>query len=113
MNVVAMRPVPEAGSFDEFWQAYPFPRRVGKPLARAKWEAITGDGLKTRTLDRDSGQYVAIELSATPEEILAGLKKYDEKVRKSGTGEYGYLEDGKFVCHPSTFLNQGRWLDYL
>ena len=26
-------------TFDDFWQAYP--RRIGKPLARAKWEAIT------------------------------------------------------------------------
>ena len=113
MNVVAIRQAPEPGTFDEFWQAYPYPRRIGKMLTQAKWEAITDGGLHTRTLDRDSGQYVAIELSATPEEIMVGLRKYDEKMRKRGTGEYGYLDDGKFICLPSTFLNQGRWLDYL
>jgi hypothetical protein len=112
MNVVAMRPKPEANSFEEFWLAYPYPRRVGKALAKAKWDAITGDGLHTRTLDRDSGQYVNIELKADPAEIIAGLRKYDERVRKKGTGEYGYEDDGKFICHPSVFLNQGRWMDF-
>ena len=109
-NVVAMKR-PEAGSFDEFWLYYPTPRRVGKPLAKAKWDAITGSGLKTRTLDRDSGQYVDIELQATPEEIIAGVKRYDERCRKKGVGEYSYEDGGKFICQPSTFLNQGRWMD--
>lgn len=111
MNVVAMRQAPEPGTFDEFWQLYPYPRRIGKPLARAKWQAITNGGLRTRTLDKDSGQYVTIELQATPEEILAGLKRYDEKCRKKGSGEYGYTDEGKFICHPATWLNQGRWED--
>jgi hypothetical protein len=116
MNTVVQlrqQPVAEPGSFEEFWLAYPYPRRVGKAVAKAKWEAITGEGLSTRTLDRDSGQYVSIELKATPAEILSGLKKYDAKCRKKGTGNFGYEDDGKFICHPSVFLNQGRWLDFL
>lgn len=106
-NVLAMtRAEP---SFDEWWRVYP--KKVGKPLARAKWNAITGDGLKTRTLDRDSGQYVEIELKATPEELLAGARRYEQRNRKPGIGEFGYVENGKYLCHPSTWLNQGRWED--
>lgn len=112
MSVVAMRlPELDQDSFEAFWRQYPHPRRVGKPLARAKWEAITNGGLRTRTLDRDSGQYVEITLQATPAEILSGLKRYDDRVRKKGVGEYGYEENGRFICHPATWLNQGRWED--
>lgn len=113
MNVVAMqRPTAEPNTFEEFWLAYPYPRRVGKALAKAKWDAITNGGLKTRTLDRDSGQYVSIDLQADPAEIIAGVRKYEERCRKKGTGQYGYEDDGKFICHPSVFLNQGRWMDF-
>lgn len=115
MSVVQLqqRPVAAAGTFDEFWRAFPYPRRQGRALCKAKWDAITGDGLKTRTLDRDSGQYVTIELKATPAEIMAGLAKFDAKYRKKGTGEFGYVDDGKYICGPAVFLNQGRWLDFL
>lgn len=111
MNVVAMRPKPAPDSFDEFWLAYPHPRRVGRVLAKAKWDAITNGGLSTRTLDRDSGQYVSIELKASPAEILAGLKAYDERNRNPGA-HWEYKDGGKFICHPATWLNQGRWMDF-
>jgi hypothetical protein len=101
------RPAPAAATFDEFWRVYP--RRVGKPLARAKWEAITNGGLRTRTLDRDSGQFVDIELSATPEELVAGARRYrDAQVDKT---TFKLKDNGKFILHPATFLNQGRWED--
>lgn len=102
-NVVALRP--EQDRFGEFWQLYP--RKVGKPLARAKWNAITGDGLKTRTLDKDSGTYVEIELRATPDEIIDGVKAY----RAQQFIGFKLKDDGKFICHPATWLNQGRWED--
>ena len=54
-TVVQLRLAP---TFNDFWKEYP--KRVGRPLAEAKWNAITGDGLKTRTLDRDSNTYVEI-----------------------------------------------------
>lgn len=100
---------PAQDRFEEFWQAYP--RRVGKPLARAKFLQITGEGLKTRTLDKDSNTYVSIELRATPDELIDGAKRYYDRNRKHGAGEYGFVDDGKFLCHPSTWLNQGRWMD--
>ena len=99
-------------TFDDFWEACPYCRRIGKVKARAKWDAITGDGLKTRTLDRDSGQYMDIELKAAPETIIAGMKAYDRSLRKEGIGSWDYAVEPRFILHPATFLNQGRWEDY-
>ena len=95
--------------FTTFWVAYP--RKVGKPLARAKFLAITNGGLRTRTLDKDSGQYVEIELQATAEEIIAGATRYaDAQIDRSGS-VYRKKDDGKFILYPETWLNKGRWLD--
>lgn len=111
MTVVAMKQRPAAGTFDEFWLHFPAPRRGQKALCRAKWNAITNGGLKTRTLDKDSGQYVAIELQATPEEIIEGAKRYDAAMRDA-SGTFGkYKDDGKFCVSPAVWLNQGRWED--
>lgn len=97
--------------FDEFWKAYPHCKRVKKPLARAKFEAITGPGLKTKTYDKDSNSYAAIELKATAEEIIEGVKRYADRNKATGSGSYGFIDGGKYICHPSVFLNQGRWMD--
>lgn len=105
-TVVQLRLAP---TFNDFWKAYP--KRVGRPLAEAKWNAITGDGLKTRTLDRDSNTYVEIELKATPEEIIAGAKAYAASQIDRNT--YRLKDDGKFTLQPATFLNQGRWMDFV
>ena len=66
-------------SFDEFWNIYP--RKVGKAEAeRAYLKALK---------------------VATPEQIIAGAKKYaDDKNRIP-----------IYTAHPSTWLNQGRWED--
>lgn len=96
-----------AETFEDFWKHYP--RRVGKPLARTKWDAITGPGLKTRTLDRDSNSYVEIELQATPAEILEGVKRYRDSQIDRQT--YRLKDNGRFTAHPATWLNQGRWMD--
>lgn len=106
-TIVAMRPEAGTATFEDFWRAYP--RKVGKPLAKAKWDAITGPGLKTRTLDRDSGSYVEIELCASPEELVEGAKRYREAMWDNVN--YRFKDDGKFICHPATWLNQGRWMD--
>lgn len=94
-------------AFEAFWKAYP--RRVGKPLAKAKFAQIVNGGLKTRTLDKDSGQYVEIELTATPDELIAGAKRYYDTQLDRNT--FSLKDGGKFTCHPATWLNQGRWLD--
>lgn len=94
-------------AFEAFWTNYP--RKVGKPLARAKFMAIVKGGFRTKTMDKDSGQYVEIELDATPEEILAGTKRYALSLIDRNTFKRK-IED-KFIAHPATFLNRGGWLN--
>lgn len=101
---------PEPGSFEEFWQAFPFPRRQNKALAKAKWEKITGDGLDTKMLDKSNGSYEPMFLKATPQEILEGVKRYDAKHRHPHE-RWRYKDDGKYVAAPHTWLNRGGWLD--
>ena len=107
-NVIAMSQ-PETDRFQECWLAYPKPRREKMAICKAKWNAITGPGLKTRTFDKDSNSYIEIELHATPDEIIAAVKKFAERHIDKTT--YKYKDDGKFICQFSTWLNQGRWLD--
>lgn len=92
-------------TFDAFWKVYP--RKVGKILARALWDAITGDGLETRIQNRDSGTYIDAFLKATPQEIIDGAKKYEKRLPIK---DWSYAEP-QFILHPSTWLNRGGWLD--
>ena len=104
-NIVSL-PTPDR--FEEFWKVYP--RKVRKALARAKFEAITGEGLETKTLDRDSGEYVPIFLKADADTLIEAARRY----RKSNIDPHTFdmKDDGKFMCHPATWLNQGRWEAY-
>lgn len=99
---VPIRPQPKEATFDEFWELYW--RKIDKALARTKWDRITNGGLATRTMDRDSGQFIDIRLQAGPEEIIAGLKRYNRK-------NYEEKTEMKYICHPATWLNRGRWMD--
>ena len=105
-NVHAIQAEPAAATFEDFWREYP--RKVAKPLARAKFEAITNGGLATRTLDRDSGLYVNITIEATPEDIVEAAKRY----RRSLVGpDFRLTIEERFIPHPATWLNQGRFED--
>ena|SRR5690554_4880690 len=103
-ETVLQFPGAQEDRFEEFWAVYP--RKIGKALARAKWTAITNGGLRTRTLDRDSQTFVEIELRATPSEIIEGAKRYREAMYDRHTRQFS-----KYICHPATWLNQGRWED--
>ena len=95
-----------AAAFEEFWRACP--KKVGKALARAKFIEIVTNGLRTRTLDRDSGAYVELTHKADPLEIIAGMRRY----RQSQIGaDFGFKDDGRFLLHPATWLNRGGWED--
>lgn len=113
MKVVPLFPEPEsqieASRFEEIWAAWP--NKSKKPLARAKYEAILKGGYDTRTLDKDSGQYIPIQLSATEDMILAGVKKYLDTQLDRKT--YRWKDEGKYIPHLATWLNQGRWEDVL
>jgi hypothetical protein len=72
-------------SFDEFWNSYP--KKIGKKDAQRMWARIMKDGVSVA-------------------EILRAVKGYTIDLKKNETKE-------KYIKHPSTFLNEDRWRDYL
>lgn len=75
----------EEKHFEEFWQAYPRARRVGKGAARRAWAKV-----------------------ARPAETLAAILA---ALEWQSVSEQWTKEGGQFVPLPSTYLNQERWLD--
>lgn len=69
--------------FDRFWQAYP--RKVGKLAALKIWQRLS-------------------PTEHTIEIMLTALQWQKET-------EQWKKDNGQFIPHPSTWLNQGRWLD--
>ena len=74
--------------FDRFWAEYP--NKKAKLKARAKFRAALN----------------ASEDTPTPETLITAAKQYAKWCRHTGQ-EIGY------IAHPTTWLNQGRWLDEL
>jgi hypothetical protein len=112
-NVVTLfdeAPEPKAETrFEEVWKLWP--NKAKKPLAKARYEAILRGPFKTRTMDKDSGQFVDIEVTGTEDEMVAGIKAYLAAQVDKKT--YRMKDDGKYIPHLSTFLNQGRFADLL
>lgn len=77
-------PSPTADLFDRFWQTYP--RHVGKADARKAWDR-------------------ALRQGTDPDRILAGASRFAADPNLP-TGA-----DARFVPHPATWINQGRWDD--
>lgn len=80
-------------NFKEFWALYP--RRAENPPISRRKDAYK----KLQTIIRDK--------EATWDEILDGVRLYahSDKVKgKNATGK-------KFICMPTTWLNQARWED--
>lgn len=69
--------------FTEFWKYYP--RKVGKNAAWRAWQKINPDS----------------DLLATMLTVLAWQSQQDAWLR----------DGGRFIPHPATWLNQGRWQD--
>lgn len=109
MSVTNLFPTPKTDTltrFEELWKLWPV--KAKKPLARAKYEAILR-GCKTRTLDKDSGGYIEIELQATEDQIMAGIKAYLASQVDKNT--YKLKDGGRYIPHLATFLNGGRYED--
>lgn len=71
--------------FSEFWSAYP--RKTARPEAEKAWNKLSPDeGLR--------GQIMS----------AVAVQSKSDQWRK---------DDGKFIPHPSTWLNQKRWLDQI
>ena len=68
--------------FDEFWKIAP--RKIAKKKAKSLYSNIIKKG------------------EATEQQLISGMERYAESVK--GT-------DPKFIVHPTTLLNQGRWDD--
>lgn len=96
------------GDFEALWKVWR--RKDGKAIARAKYMEIIKGGYRTKTLDKSSGMFMEMELSATPEQILAGAKAYmDSHVDKK---TFRLKDDGKFIPWLQTWLGRAGWLDY-
>ncbi len=103
-------PEPELDCFDEWWNLQ-F-HKTQKTLCKAKWEAITSPhGYKTKMMDNTTGEYVAVHLKASPQEILDATKRQN----KAFFEKHGYGEEAQrakqFVRRPAQWLNQGGFDD--
>ena len=74
--------------FDRFWAEYPC--KKAKLKARAKFAAALN----------------ASEDTPTPETLITGAEQYAKWCKVVG-------QEKEFIAHPTTWLNQGRWLDQL
>ena len=72
--------------FDVFWDAWPRDRRVAKKDARTAWDR-------------------ALKAGATPDDIIAGARRYAEETADRPAAER------RFVKTPAPWLNGSRWLD--
>jgi hypothetical protein len=80
-------------AFEMFWQAYP--KKVGKLAALKSFDkAVAKNFEKPNQAARIQFAYLLAEKAKAQSETLDWLK-----------------EDGKFIPHPATWLNQGRWMD--
>ena len=69
--------------FDEFWKAYP--RKTGKGAALKSWKKINPS-------------------DSTAQQIIDSLPAHI-------ASEQWQKDNGQFIPHPATWLNQGRWED--
>ena len=89
--------------FGKFW--FNCPKKVDKALTERKFERITGEGLDTRTFDRDSNGYECMSHRAAPAELIEGMRRYAAVCAEEQT-------ERRYIMHPATSLNKGRWRDY-
>ena len=72
-----------SGRFEVLWKEYP--RKEGKKKAFASYNRALKNGV-------------------TDEEIMEGLEKYNQYIKKEKT-------DRKYIAHGSTWFNENRWQD--
>jgi hypothetical protein len=75
--------LPSPEGFDKFWKSYP--RKIAKPSAERAWKHAN---LNSSDVDK----------------VLAGLDEW------KGSDQWE-RDNGRYVPHPATFLNQRRWED--
>lgn len=107
MNVINLR---LDDAFEAFWAVCP--KKVGKMIARIKFEAIISDaGLRTRVKDNATDRYIEdVHLKAAPEQLIEAMKAY-ARTQYDVDNRYELRDGGRYTLHPATWLNKGRWLD--
>ncbi|MGI9292385.1 MAG: hypothetical protein ACR2PS_00255 [Pseudomonadales bacterium] len=95
--------IEENPAFDDVKNLWPSIYRGNVRVAQEKWDEITGEGLQTRVLDRDTGSYHDVFLKATPQEIYRGAKEYTRDYKEKD-GDLQYAK--RF----QNFLNGGLWI---
>jgi hypothetical protein len=108
-NLHRLFPEPEAAPsrFDEVWAIWPV--KAGKAVARAKFDAIVKGGFRTNTLDKSSGSFIPMELTASADEIIAGAQAYVKSQIDKNT--YRLKDEGRFIPHLATWLGRAGWED--
>lgn len=86
INGSQQTPSPQA-QFSEFWGVYP--RKTAKGGAEAKFLRLVKSGKVTGT------------------DLIAGAERYAAEVAGRAPAQDGRIP----ICHPTTWLNQGRWED--
>ena len=116
-----VHPLPQPATFEDFWRVCP--KKVGKLLALRKWDAvISATGLETKIFDETTEEYFEDVLKVTALELIFAMAEYRKTQIENyantpfvdiDAGKYKLKDDGKFTLHPATFINKGRFLDYL
>lgn len=97
-----------AATFEDFWAAYP--KRVGKAKTKVLFDMIL-KGTKTRTLNRDGGDYIVIEHPpCSVVKLVSAAKAYGDQLPRNADFS---IKDEQYILHPLTFLNSGRYMDFL
>lgn len=71
--------------FDVFWKEYP--RKIGKQIAFRSWEKLK------------------------KAKVLPPIEKILQAVKQQIDSDQWQKDEGQFIPHPATWLNQGRWDD--
>ena len=79
------------GLFEEFWQQVPAGRKIGKPKSRALFEKL----IKGKQTGFDK---------VSPQDLIEGMRRFKKATERDKT-------EAKYIPHPTTWLNAGRWMD--
>ena len=95
-------------TFEDFWEAYP--KRVGKAKTKVLFDMIL-QGTTTRTLNRDGGDYITIQHEpVSVAKLVSAARAYARELPRNPDFS---LKDERYILHPLTFLNSGRYMDFL
>lgn len=119
MNVVTRLQVEQQPKFDDLKNLWPAHRRGSIPLARVRWDQLTGGPWRTRIKDHEAGEVVPVEYERQdPAAIIEAAKRYiqskclpNQTYAEMWSGKPRLQDDGRYLQHISTWLNRGGWME--